>query len=357
MITPQIPVGADSARPAVLQSVLELGATNRQMPAEQAIREVVGVAQAAEECGFHRFWVAEHHASLDAVSSAPAVLIAHVAARTQRIHVGAGGVMLPNYAPYTVAEQFATLGALHPGRIDLGVGRSSGGTGAHTTLLEAALRRDARAALEFPALIDELMGFLDPPTRAQTPIEPERPTLHLSPRVTSPAQVYVLGTSENGARTAAERSLPFVYGLHLGQSKCRPAAVERYRATFDPGPRGARPYVIASLNVLCAGSDDEAEQLALHTACNAVRRRTVTALGEPPDKAREEFLTRKVLEDQQVVHGGRSTVMEGIERVAKALGVDEIMLVPYDLTGTGRGRTLRMLTGRQAPTLAVAPAT
>ncbi|MER7645219.1 MsnO8 family LLM class oxidoreductase [Streptomyces sp. NPDC126522] len=356
MITPQMPVGADSARPAVLQSVLELGATDRQMPAEQAIREVVGVAQAAEECGFHRFWVAEHHASLDAVSSAPAVLIAHVAARTQRIHVGAGGVMLPNYAPYTVAEQFATLGALHPGRIDLGVGRSSGGTGDHGKLLEAALRRDARAALEFPALIDELMGFLDPPTRAQTPIEPERPTLHLSPRVASPTQVYVLGTSENGARTAAERSLPFVYGLHLGQSKCRPAAVERYRATFDPGPRGARPYVIASLNVLCAGSDDEAERLALYTARNAVRRRTVTALGESPDKAREEFLARKVLEDQQVVHGGRSTVMEGIERVAKTLGVDEIMLVPFDLTGTGRGRTLRMLTGRQAPTLAVASA-
>lgn len=354
MITPRMPVGTGSARPAALQSVLELGATDRQMPAEQAVQEMVGVARTAEECGFHRFWVAEHHASHDTVSSAPAVLIAHVAARTQRIRVGSGGVMLPNYAPYAVAEQFATLGALHPGRIDLGVGRSTGGTGDHSELLEAALRRDARAALEFPALIDELMGFLDPPTRAQTPIEPEHPVLHLSPRPAVPAEVYVLGTTENGARTAAERSLPFVYGLHLGRSKCRPAAVDRYRAAFVPGPRGARPYLIASLKVLCAGSDDEAEQLALHTACHAVRHRVGTAPDGSLAQAREEFLARKLLEDQQVVHGSRSTVIEGIERIASALDADEIMLVPFDLGGTGRSRTLRMLTGRQAPTLAVA---
>ena len=343
MTRPQLSVGADGARPPVLLSVLELGAADGRLPAEQAVQEVTDVARAAEEGGYHRFWVAEHHASRDSVISAPVVLIAHVAAHTRHIRVGSGGVMLPNYAPYVVAEQFATLQALHPGRIDLGVGRSSGGTSADSEVLEAALRRDPRAGLEFPALLDELVGHLDPTARAQAPAP------YLSPRVATPTEVYVLGTTENGARTAADRSLPFVYGQHLGRSKCRPAAVERYRATFVPGPRDARPYVITSVNVLCADSDEEAERLAVRTARYAVRHRGGTSPDEPPAPAREEFLVRRVLEEQQVIHGGRSTVLKGIERIASASGADEIMLVPFDLSGTGRSRTLRMVAGLRAP--------
>ncbi|MFI6339012.1 MsnO8 family LLM class oxidoreductase [Streptomyces sp. NPDC050535] len=350
MITPQIPVGAAGARPSVLLSVLELGATDRKQPAEEVVQQVVDIAQVSEECGFHRFWLAEHHASPDVLSSAPVVLIAHVAARTRHIRVGSGGVMLPNHAPYVVAEQFATLGALHPGRIDLGVGRSpsSAGTADHRRLLDAALRRDPRVTIEFPALIDELVGFMDPAVRAPEPFRSESPALLLSPRVDAPAEVYVLGAGESAARTAAERSLPFVYGHHLGRSKCRPAAVERYRATFVSGPHDARPYVMASLNVLCAANDDEAERLALHAASHAVRHRTGTTPDESPAPVREEFLARRFLEDQQVVHGGRVKVIEGIERIVGVLDVDEIVLVPFDLTGTGRIRTLRMLAGRQA---------
>ena len=348
MSTPQLHLHADSASPSVLLSVLEVGATDGRLPPTQVVQEIADVARAGEECGFHRFWVAEHHGSPDVVSSAPAVLIAHIAAVTRRIRVGSGGVMLPNHAPYVVAEQFATLAALHPGRIDLGVGRSSNtaGTAAYRAALETALRRDARATIEFPALIDELTGFIDP--LRQNP--PDDPALFLSPRVTTPAEVYVLGAGEGSARTAAERSLPFVYGHHLGRSKCRPAAVDRYRSAFVPGPRHARPYVIASLNVLCAGSDDEAARLAVRAARQAVRQRAGAAPEASLPPAREEFLAHRFLEDQQVVHGGRETVVKAIDHVAGALDADEIMLVPFDLTGTERARTLRTLTGRRAPT-------
>lgn len=347
MSMPQSHPGADSAGPSVLLSVLEIGATDGQVPAAQVVREITDVARVSEECGFHRFWVAEHHGSPDLVSSAPAVLIAHVAAVTRRIRVGSGGVMLPNHAPYVVAEQFATLGALHPGRIDLGLGRSAStaGTGTYGALLKAALRRDDRATTEFPALIDELTGFLHP----LTPEDPDDPALFLSPRITEPPELHVLGAGEGSARTAAERSLPFVYGHHLGRSKCRPAAVERYREAFVPGPRGALPHVIASLNVLCAESDDEAERLALDAARRTARQRRGTAPDEVLPPAREEFLAHRFLEDQQVVHGARDTVVKAIDHVAATLDADEIMLVPIDLTGTERCRTLRMLTGRRAP--------
>ncbi len=252
MSTPQPRLDTDDASPAVRLSVLDVGATDGHLPPARARQEIAELAQVAEECGFHRFWVAEHHGSPDLVSSAPPVLIAHIAARTRHIRVGSGGVMLPNHAPYVVAEQFATLGALHPGRIDLGLGRSSNtaGTPAYRAALEAALRRDAKAMVEFPALIDELTEFLDPLDHPDH--LPDNPALFLSPRVEAPAEVHVLGAGEGSARTAAERSLPFVYGHHLGRSKCRPAAVERYRAAFVPGAHGARPHLIASLNVLCA---------------------------------------------------------------------------------------------------------
>lgn len=345
--------GADGADPSVLLSVLEIGATDGRLPAAQVVQEIADVARISEECGFHRFWVAEHHGSPDLVSSAPPVLIAHIAAVTRHIRVGSGGVMLPNHAPYVVAEQFATLGALHPGRIDLGLGRSSStaGTGTYGALLKAALRRDDRATTEFPALIDELTGFLHPLTANH----PDDSTLFLSPRVPAPPELYVLGAGESSARTAAERSLPFVYGHHLGRSKCRPAAVERYREAFVPGPNDARPYVIASLNVLCAESDDEAERLALHAARRTVRQRRGTAPDEAVPPARDEFLAHRFLEDQQVVHGARDTVLKAIDHVAGTLDADEIMLVPIDLTGTERGRTLRMLTGRRASTSPPAP--
>ncbi|MEV4599887.1 MsnO8 family LLM class oxidoreductase [Amycolatopsis sp. NPDC049253] len=313
-------------------SVLDLAKVGPETPPAQAVRDVVDVARAADESGYHRFWVAEHHASPRTAGSAPVVLIAAVAAATRRIRAGSGGVMLPNHAPLVVAEQFAVLEALHPGRIDLGVGRSSGGSkaGRH---LEAALRRDAKATSDFPALVDELLAFQHPELHPAHPY----PSVEVSPRVDTSADVFVLGSSENGARVAAERSLPFVYGHHLGLGKARPAAVSAYRSAFVPGPYGSRPKVLASVNVVCAETDALAADLALAAARDEVRARAETPLTE----ARELYLAHKAVTDAAVLHGSRATVLAGAARLAEDLTADELILVPYETSGPARVRTVR----------------
>ncbi|MEU3985179.1 MsnO8 family LLM class oxidoreductase [Streptomyces sp. NPDC026672] len=328
----------DLPAPPLPYSVLERGGHPAHTSGEQALRDVVETARTADAHGYHRVWIAEHHAARKSASSAPAVLIAHIAATTERIRVGSGGVMLPNHPPLTVAEQFATLQALHPGRIDLGVGRSSGGTTEAHRLLEAALRRDPRAAAEFPAQIDELLGFL----HNRGPGHHRFHALPLTPRAATPPEVHVLGASENSARTAAERGLPFAYGHHLSRTICRPVAVERYRAAFAPGDGHARPYLVVSVHVVCAETDDLAESLALEAAAYVVRHSDDLTPDTPLSPAREEYLARRALEEFQVVHGAPETVRARLDTLAIEFGADELMIVPFELTGPARGRTLRL---------------
>jgi luciferase family oxidoreductase group 1 len=324
-------------------SVLDVASVGPGRTPAQAVLDVVEVAKTADEHGYRRFWVAEHHASRRTAGSAPVVFIAHIAAVTRRIRVGSGGVMLPNHAPLVVAEQFAVLEALHPGRIDLGLGRSSGAKNGNG-LLDAALRRDAKGMSDFPELVDELLGFQRPSWQPEHAFR----ALELSPRVDSVPEVHILGASENGARLAAERSLPFVYGHHLGRSKVRPAALDRYRSGFVPGPYGDRPHVIVSVGVVCAATDEQAERLALDVAARPIRDNAPGPLTE----VRERYLARQALDEAGVIHGAPATVLAGIDRLAAALGADEIMLVPYEESGVARSRTLR-LTARAAAVLPV----
>lgn len=326
-------------------SVLDVAVVPPGGTARETLLDVVRVAQAAEAAGYRRFWVAEHHNSPRCAGSAPAVLMAHLAAVTDRIRIGSGGVMLTNHAPLVVAEQFAVLQAVHDGRIDLGVGRATGGNG-HATLLDRALGRSPQSRAEFPRQIDELAAFL----HDDWPQDHEFAPLKLAPAPAEPPQIFVLGTSENGGRTAASRGLPFVFGGHLG-SRSRPAAVARYRAEFVPGPHGpGRPYVIASVNVLCAGTDEEAERLARETTAARVRETHHDTPGKPPlTAARERYLVGETIRDAQLLHGGPATVAAAVARVAGELRADEIMVVPHDLTGEGRARTLRLLAAQPAP--------
>lgn len=330
-------------------SVLDVALVAPGSTPQQALRDVVRTARSADEFGYHRFWLAEHHNSPRCASSSPAVLIAHIAALTRRIRVGSGGVMLTNHAPITIAEQFAVLQSLHERRIDLGVGRA---TGAGDALFERALGRSPQAMAQFPQLVDELHGFL----YDDWPPEHEFAEVRISPAAPVPPEIFVLGASENGARVAAARGLPFVFGAHLGP-RARPVALERYRSEFVPGPRGRRAHVIVSVNVQCAQTDEESEHLALSTATERLRQvhQETSPGGLPLAEARERHLAERMLADAQLVHGRPETVVAELERLAGELGADELMVVPYDTGAEGRIRTLRLLSGTSPRSAADGP--
>jgi luciferase family oxidoreductase group 1 len=228
-------------------SLLDLAIVGRQETEQQALANSVTLAQAAERLGYRRVWYAEHHNMSAVASSAPAVLIAHVAAHTHHIRLGAGGVMLPNHAPLTIAEQFGMLATLHPGRIDLGVGRAPG----TDQVTMRALRRDHRAADTFPQDVLELQGYLNGASRVAG--------VSAVPGAGTRVPLYILGSSLFGAQLAAALGLPFGFASHFAPVQLLDA-VDIYRREFQPSAHLGSPYVIAALNVIAADSDDDAEQ-------------------------------------------------------------------------------------------------
>ena len=241
-------------------SILDLAIIGKGKTARDAFEASVALARQAEELGYRRIWYAEHHNMGSIASSATSVLIAHIAAHTSTIRLGAGGVMLPNHAPLTIAEQFGTLETLHPGRIDLGLGRAPGSD--QNTMW--ALRRDARSAERFPQDVQELQGYL----RGETLV----PGVDAIPGKGTDVPLYILGSSLFGAMLAAALGLPYAFASHFAPAALRDA-VATYRRDFKPSDQLAEPHVIAGVNVLAADSEAEAqEQLA------AVRRSRVSLL-------------------------------------------------------------------------------
>ncbi|MFZ5652899.1 MAG: LLM class flavin-dependent oxidoreductase [Pseudomonadota bacterium] len=242
-------------------SVLDLAPIRVGGDVGEALANSLALARCAEDAGYTRFWVAEHH-NLDGIaSSAPAVLIAHLAAHTARIRVGAGGVMLPNHAPLVVAEQFGTLAALHPGRIDLGLGRAPG-TDPWTAV---ALRRGrADAAEHFPAEVAEIRRLLGPAQPGQR--------LVAVPGAGSDLQLWLLGSSLFSARLAAELGLPYAFASHFAPQQLD-AALALYRREFRPAADLAAPQVAIGVPLVAAPTDDEAEFLA-----SSLRRRWLALL-------------------------------------------------------------------------------
>ncbi len=239
----------------VALSILDLSPIVSGSSATQALRDTVALAQHAESLGAARVWLAEHHNAGMLASSAPEILIAHVASATRRIRVGAGGVMLPNHTPLRVAEQFRLLSALYPGRIDLGLGRAAG-TDPRTARL---LRRGAELLPdEFAAQFNELLGYLEagPAPRAGRPTS----IIAIPNGVESP-ELFLLGSSDYGARLAAERGLGFAFAHHMNPSEAA-HELQRYRANFRPSRYRATPWAIASVNVVAAPTDAQAEELA-----------------------------------------------------------------------------------------------
>ncbi|HZN69511.1 MAG TPA: LLM class flavin-dependent oxidoreductase, partial [Tepidisphaeraceae bacterium] len=277
------------------------------------------LARHAERWGYKRFWLAEHHNIPGVASAATAVLIAHVAAGTSRIRVGSGGIMLPNHSPLLIAEQFGTLESMHPGRIDLGVGRAPGGD----MRTARALRRNLGSNADtFPEDLRELMSYFGP-AAADQPVR-------AIPGAGLDVPVYLLGSSDFSARLAAELGLPFAFASHFAPDYL-PVALELYRTHFKPSAMLAQPYVMVGVNVFAADTDEEARRLFTtlqQQFLNLIRG--VPGPVPPPvdtmDGRWTEPEQRHVARMTRVsAVGSPATVRRKLEAIAAETGADELI--------------------------------
>ena len=304
-------------------SVLDLSSIVQGGSASTALANTLDLARHVERLGYHRFWLAEHHNMTGIASAATSVVIAHVAAGTSTIRVGAGGVMLPNHAPLLIAEQFGTLAALHPGRIDLGLGRAPGSDPATSR----ALRRDPSAADTFPQDVLELMHWFEPAQPGQA--------VQAVPGAGIDVPIWILGSSLFGAQLAAALGLPFAFASHFAPRLLH-EAVTLYRSRFTPSDRrGAlrTPYVMLGLNVTAADSDEEARYLftsAQQMFVN-VRRGHPGPLPPPRAGVLEDLAPweRAGMEEMLAVAvvGSPDTVRRGVDTFVERTGADELMVV------------------------------
>jgi luciferase family oxidoreductase group 1 len=318
-------------------SVLDLAQVREGGTPAEALRHTLDLARHVDALGvYERYWLAEHHNLPGVASAATAVLIGQVAAVTQRIRVGAGGIMLPNHAPLLIAEQFGTLDALYPGRIDLGLGRAPG-TDA-TTL--RALRRAYSSADAFPQDVAELLALLDVPAPGQRIVA--------VPGAGSRVPVWILGSSLFGAQLAAELGLPYAFASHFAPAALQPA-LQTYRARYRPGPRTPRPHAMAGINVICAPTDAEAQLLATslqQAVLNLVRGRP--ALLPPPAAG---FITRLTPEERAQIEGflacsfigSPDTVRRGLADFLTATGADELIVAAAMFDPAARLRSYELL--------------
>jgi luciferase family oxidoreductase group 1 len=247
-------------------SILDLATVGEHETVRASLEATVVLAQAAEQAGYRRVWYAEHHNMGSIASSATSVLIAHVAAHTESIRLGAGGVMLPNHSPLVIAEQFGTLAELHPGRIDLGLGRAPGSD----QVTQRALRRDPMAADHFPDDVLELQGYLSPSSRI--------PGVEATPGKGTQIPLYILGSSLFGASLAGALGLPYAFASHFAPDALE-QAVALYRERFRPSEQLDQPHVMAGVNVVLADTMAQAHAHLLY----AQRRRVARFLlpGQP----------------------------------------------------------------------------
>ncbi len=331
-------MGSVTATPNVPLSVLDLSVVNDGQSSADALQTTAALAQAADRLGYTRFWVAEHHNMPSVACTSPTVLMAHLAAITERIHVGSCGVMLPNHAPLVVAEQFALLESLHPGRIDVGVGRAPG-TDQRTA---AALRRspDLLGADTFPRDFIDLMGLLGDPRTDGGLWDQFRAT----PAATSAPGIFLLGSSDYSARFAAQLGLPFGFAHHFDMGGTLHAA-ELYHALFQPSHVLAEPYLIVTANVLLADTQEDADWHAAPGRLTALGRRTgrFIRLPSPQDASVHPDLAEASRLPTSRVIGTPDTAVPDLRNLVARTGASELMVtsVAYDLTA--RVRSIELL--------------
>lgn len=320
----------------VQYSILELGRVREGFTRQDALNEARSLAQHAEGLGFHRFWVAEHHNMPGVSTAATSLVIGHIAAGTRSIRVGAGGIMLPNHAPYVIAEQFGTLEALFPGRIDLGLGRAPG----TDPVTLRALRVHPAAAQRFAQDVLELQAWLGPAEAGQ-PVE-------AVPGSDSPIPLWILGSSLHGAHLAAELGLPFGFASHFAP-QLLDQALALYRSRFTPSDQLARPLTLIGVNIIAADTNEEARYLATSQQMSFVHLiRGERRLTQPPIEDMDTYWTPEEktqaagLLDFSII-GDPQAVRDGIRRLLERTRADELMIVSDMYDPACRRRSLGII--------------
>jgi luciferase family oxidoreductase group 1 len=319
-------------------SVLDLAQIVEGSRPSDALRNSLDLARHVERWGYNRFWLAEHHNAVGIASAATSVVIAHVAAGTETIRVGAGGVMLPNHAPLVIAEQFGTLESLYPGRIDLGLGRAPGTD--RLTIL--ALRRDVTSADTFPQDVLELQQFLADPRPAQA--------VRATPGAGTHVPLWILGSSLYGAQLAAALGLPYAFASHFAPDALLPA-LEAYRSGFRASEQLQEPYAMVGMNAVVADDDETARRLftsAQQSFTNIFRGRRgqlrppiddIESYWTPEEKVRVTgMMSRSFV-------GSPSTVRDGLDAFVAETQADELIVASAIYDHAARLRSYELLAG------------
>lgn len=339
-------------------SVLDLVPVRTDQTSADAVAATLSLARTADELGYRRYWLAEHHNMPAVAATNPPVLIGLVAGATSRMRVGSGGVMLPNHAPLVVAEQFALLEAAYPGRIDLGIGRAPG----TDPVTSYALRHGAggvtdEAVSRFPEYVDNVLAMMEP-SGVGVAVAGRNHALRATPVATSVPDIWLLGSSDYSARLAAEKGMPYVFAHHFSGSGTA-EALELYRSTFRPSPELAEPRTFLTVNAVVAETSEEAERLALPNLLMMVALRTGQPLGpqllveeaEKVDLPEPHRALVAAMRERWVI-GSPGDARAQVAELATAYGVDEVMVHPVAAAYVGtepdhspaREQTLRLLT-------------
>ncbi len=324
-------------------SVLDLAPVAEGSTPGDALRNSLDLAPRVERLGFTRYWVAEHHNMPGIASSAPAVLLAHIASVTSTIRIGSGGVMLPNHASLVVAEQFGMLEALHPGRVDLGLGRAPG-TDQLTARALRRMRTPGRDVDDFPEQLVELFGYFD----GRWPADHPYGSINATPALGNRPTIWMLGSSDYGAHAAGVLGLPYSFAHHFAPNNTMMAA-RTYRESFRATAESPASYLMLGVSVVCAETDEQARWLARSGALSFVRLRSGRPgrFPSPEEAAAHEYtpFEQALLDDRtssQII-GDRDTVRAGLAELVERTGADELMITTTTYAHADRVRSYELV--------------
>ncbi|WP_036717657.1 LLM class flavin-dependent oxidoreductase [Paenibacillus sp. JCM 10914] len=324
-------------------SILDIGTIMNGKTASETMQDSISLAKLADDLGYTRYWFAEHHNTPFQVSTSPELMSVHAAANTKNIRVGSGGIMLPNHSPLRVAENFLTLEAMYPGRLDLGIGRAPGTDG----LTAYALRRSREAvtSYDFPEQLNEMLGFFSKDFPADHPYSRIIPF----PGITSIPDIYMLGSSNGGVQFAMEKGLGFVFASHLAPHLAVPM-LRAYKENFKPSRHSSEPKSIFSTILITAETDEEAQYLAGPVELFWARLNTGNLGSTFPtlEEASQHHYTpaeaaARAQNKDKFIIGGINSVKQRLETLAEQAMVDEFMLLEYYTDQAARHKAYQLL--------------